>query len=115
MLGRLAGAAIVMRSIPDPEVRALGDELGGKIVEALEARAVGLRLLGLAHGEPGVVLAALVWQAVSKSLPEDALVRAVAALYPYDVSAMSARSSAEFLYRRTRTPAPGLPCAMSST
>lgn len=90
MAGRLAGAAVVMRSIPDPDVRALGDELAAKIVDALEARAVRLTLQGVAHGQPGVVLAALAWQAVSRSLPEDALVRAVAAVHPYDVSTLVA-------------------------
>lgn len=88
MAGRLAGAAIVMRRISDPGVRALGDELAAKIVAALEARAVRLVLQGVAHGEPGVVLAALAWQDVSRALPEDALARAVIALHPYDVSAL---------------------------
>jgi hypothetical protein len=36
MAGRLAGAAVVMRRIPDPEVRALGDELAARIVTALD-------------------------------------------------------------------------------
>jgi len=88
MAGRLAGAAIVMRSLSDPEVRALGDELAVKVVGALEARAVrGPQ--GVAHGQPGVVLAALAWHAVSRSVPEAALVRAVAAAYPYEVSALT--------------------------
>jgi hypothetical protein len=89
MAGRLAGAAIVMRGLPDPSVRALGDELAARIVDALEARAVGLEPHGLAHGSPGVVLAALAWQAVSRSLPEDALRRAVIAAYPYELSRRS--------------------------
>lgn len=89
MAGRLAGAAIVMRSLPDPDVRALGDELAAKIVGALEARAVRLAPHGVAHGQPGVVLAALAWHAVSGSLPEDTLARAVIAEHPYDVSTLT--------------------------
>jgi hypothetical protein len=81
MAGRLAGAAIVMRRIPDPDVRALGDELAARIVEALAARTAPLAPRGVAHGWPGVVLAALAWQAVSRSLPRDALVRAVLATH----------------------------------
>ncbi len=88
MAGRLAGAAIVMRRLPDPGVRALGDELATRILEALEADAVRLSPRGLAHGRPGVVLAALAWQAVSRSLSEDALRRAVVAEHPYDISAL---------------------------
>ncbi len=90
--GRLAGAASVLRRIPDPEVRALGDELAARVMKALAAprelgaRAVQLEPLGLAHGWAGVVLGALAWQAVSRSLPENALARAVIALHPYDVS-----------------------------
>jgi hypothetical protein len=82
MAGRLAGAAIVMRSIPDPGVRALGDELAAKILAALEARTARLAPQSLAHGWPGVVLAALAWQAGSGRLPEDALRRAVIAAHP---------------------------------
>ena len=37
-----SGAAIVMRSIPDPDVRVLGDELAASIVEAIETRAARL-------------------------------------------------------------------------
>jgi hypothetical protein len=88
MAGRLAGAAIVMRNIPDPGVRDLGDELAVRIVDALETRTVRLAPQGLAHGQPGVVLAVLAWQAVMGSLPEDVLVRAVAAMHPYDVSGL---------------------------
>jgi Lanthionine synthetase C-like protein len=91
MAGRLAGAAIVMRGLPDPEVRALGDELAAKILGALEAPAIGIASHGVAHGRPGVVLGVLAWQAVSRSLSEDALVRAVAALYPYDVTTLVGR------------------------
>ncbi len=93
MAGRLAGAAIVLRRIPDPEVRALGDDLAARILDQLAARnqlaarPVGLASQGLAHGWAGVVLGALTWQTVSRSLPEDALARAVSALHPYDVSA----------------------------
>jgi lanthionine synthetase-like protein len=81
MAGRLAGAAIVMRRIPDPGVRALGDEIAARIVSALEASAVRLESPGVAHGAPGVVLAALSWQAVSRSLPRAALRRAVVAAH----------------------------------
>ena len=91
MAGRLAGAAIVMRGLPDPEVRALGDELAAKIMGALEAGAVRIAPHGVAHGRPGVVLGALAWQAVSRSLSQDALVRAVAASYPHDASALVGR------------------------
>ncbi len=93
MAGRLAGAAIVMRSIPDPEVRVLGDELGARIMpelEALEALDVRLGSRGVAHGGAGVLLAALSWQAVSGSLPRDALRRAVAAAY-HEVSVLKDR------------------------
>jgi hypothetical protein len=86
MAGRLAGAAIVLRSIPDPGVRALGDALAARVVRALEARAVRLEPDGLAHGWAGVVLGALAWHAVARSLPEDVLVRAVRAAHPYEVS-----------------------------
>lgn len=86
MAGRLAGAAVVLRSIPDPDVRALGDELAARIMSVLEelaargARGAPLPPLeppGLAHGWAGVVLAALSWHAVTRSLPEAALRRAV--------------------------------------
>jgi hypothetical protein len=87
--GRLAGAGIVMGRIPDPEVRALGDELAARIMSALASRDGGLAPLGLAHGWPGVVLAALAWQAVSRSLPEGALRRAVIATHQDDLSASS--------------------------
>jgi hypothetical protein len=98
MAGRLAGAAIVLRSIPDPDVRALGDDLATKIVGALEARAVRLAPQGLAHGRSGVVLAALTWHAVSRSLPEDVLVRAVIAEHPYDVSALVGRRRVDWAH-----------------
>jgi hypothetical protein len=91
--GRLAGAAIMMREIPDPGVRSLGDELGGRLLaafgRALAGRAAGPHAQGMAHGWPGVALALLGWQAVSRSLPEDALRRAVIAVHPYDVSALT--------------------------
>jgi len=77
MAGRLAGAAIVLRRIPDPDVRALGDDLATRLVRALEARVIRIEPCGVAHGWPGVVLAALTWQAVARSLPQDALARAV--------------------------------------
>jgi Lanthionine synthetase C-like protein len=96
--GRLAGAAIVLRHVPDLRVRALGDALAAKIVGALEARAVQLVPLGVAHGQPGVVLAALAWQAVAKSLPEDALARAVLATYPYDVSTLDRRRRVDWAH-----------------
>jgi hypothetical protein len=86
MAGRLAGAAIVLRGIPDPGVRALGDELAARVMRALEARAARLEPEGLAHGWAGVVLAALAWQAVSRSLPQDVLRRAVRAAHPYRIS-----------------------------
>jgi len=89
MAGRLAGAAIIMRSIPDPEVRVLGDQFAAKIVGALEGPAQ-LAPQGMAHGQPGVVLAALTWQAVSRALPKAALVRAVTAVHA-GVSALVAR------------------------
>jgi hypothetical protein len=56
---------------------------------ALDAHALRLEPHGLAHGVPGLVLAALAWQAVSRSLPEDALRRAVLAAHPYEVSTRS--------------------------
>ncbi|HSK01349.1 MAG TPA: lanthionine synthetase LanC family protein [Kofleriaceae bacterium] len=83
MAGRLAGTAIVMRSVAEPAVRTLGDEMADRIMEQLAARdrgaARGARLSprGVAHGWPGVVLGALSWQAVARSLPEAALRRAV--------------------------------------
>jgi hypothetical protein len=98
MAGRLAGAAIVMRVVPDPDVRALGDELGARVVGALEAGAVGLGPRGLAHGRSGVVLAALAWQAISRSLPEAALRRAVMAEHPYDVSALDAERATDWAH-----------------
>jgi hypothetical protein len=98
MAGRLAGAAIVMRAIPDPSVRALGDELAAKVLGALERRAVELKPQGMAHGWEGVVLGALAWQAVARSLPEDALRRAVRAMHPYDVSWMNERWRAEWAH-----------------
>jgi hypothetical protein len=98
MAGRLAGAAIVLRSIPDPEVRALGDELAAKIMAALEAREVHLAPQGVAHGQPGVLLAVLAWQAVSRSLPEDALARAVVAMHPYDVAAFVPRRRVDWAH-----------------
>jgi hypothetical protein len=79
MAGRLAGAAIVMRRIPDPGVRALGDELADRILAALAARADPLRPRGLAHGWAGVALAALSWQAAVGTLPRRALRDAVLA------------------------------------
>jgi hypothetical protein len=81
MAGRLAGAAVMMRHIPDPGVRALGDGLAARIMEALAARTARFPQRGVAHGWPGVALAALSWQAVSRSLPEDALRRAVIAAH----------------------------------
>jgi lantibiotic modifying enzyme len=92
MAGRLAGAASVLRWMPDPEVRALGDALAARIMselaarDRLAARTAGLAPLGLAHGWAGVVLGALTWQSVTRSLPGDALARAVIASHPYDVS-----------------------------
>ena len=78
-----------MRGAPHPEVRTLGDELAARVVAALEARAVALPPHGLAHGRPGVVLAALAWQAVSRSLPRDALRRAVIDAHAHGVAAGS--------------------------
>jgi hypothetical protein len=98
MAGRLAGAAAVMRRIPDPRVRALGDELGARIVSALDEGRVALRLRGVAHGNPGVVLGLLAWQGVARSLPEDALRRAVIALHPYDVSALVGRRKVDWAH-----------------
>ncbi len=98
MAGRLAGAAIVMRGVPDPEVRALGDELAARILGALEARASRLGPDGLAHGWAGVVLGALAWQAVSRTLPEDALRRAVLAAHPYRVSPSNAQLQADWAH-----------------
>jgi hypothetical protein len=77
-----------MRRIPDPRVRALGDALAARVLDALAARSIRLPQRGLAHGRPGVVLGALAWQAVSRSLPEDALRSAVIAEHPYDLSAL---------------------------
>ncbi len=96
--GRLAGAAIVMRSLPDPGVRALGDRLAARIIDALEAGEVRLAPLGVAHGYPGVVLGVLAWQAVSRSLPEDALRRAVSAAHPYDVSGLVERRQVDWAH-----------------
>ena len=79
LAGRLAGAAVVMRRIPDPGVRALGDELAERILAALAARAVRLRPRGLAHGWAGVALAALSWQAAVGTLPRRGLCSAVLA------------------------------------
>ena len=87
--GRLAGAAIVLRRIPDPGVRAFGDELAARVLAALEAGAVRIAPRGVAHGYPGVVLGLLAWQAVSRSSPERALARAVAAAHPYEVSTLA--------------------------
>lgn len=98
MAGRLAGAASVMRRLPDSGVRALGDELAARIVDALAARSARLAPRGLAHGWPGVVLAALAWQAVSGSLPEDALARAVLAAHPYEVSAANDQEQASWAH-----------------
>jgi len=101
MAGRLAGAAIVLRRVPDPDVRALGDDLAAHVMEALaalETRTGGLAPQGLAHGWPGVVLGALAWHAVSRSLPEDALRRAVMATYPYDVSALVERRRVDWAH-----------------
>jgi len=88
MAGRLAGAGIVLRRIPDPAVRALGDDLAARILAALEARGPRPAPLGrgVVHGWPGVVLSVLAWQAVSRSLPEDVLRRAVLSAHPYDVA-----------------------------
>lgn len=97
MAGRLAGAAIVMRSVPDPDVRALGDEFAAKIVGALEGP-VRLAPQGMAHGQPGVVLAALTWQAVSGALPRAALVRAVTAAHVYGSSALVTRRRADWAH-----------------
>lgn len=77
MAGRLSGAAIVLRSIPDPRVRALGDVLAARLLEALQARAAPLAPHGLAHGRPGVLVGLLAWQEVARSLPAAALRRAV--------------------------------------
>ncbi len=98
MAGRLAGAAIVMRDLPDPDVRALGDELATRILDRLAARAVRLAPKGLAHGYPGVVLGLLAWQAVARSVPEDALARAVAAAHPYDVSTLVERRQMDWAH-----------------
>jgi len=73
-------------------------ELAATIVAALETGAVQLAPQGVAHGRSGVVLAALAWQAVSRSLPEAALARAVIAEYPYDVSALAARRRADWAH-----------------
>jgi hypothetical protein len=81
LAGRLAGAAVVLRHLPDPAVRALGGELAARVLDALEVRGRELAPRGLAHGWAGVVLAALAWQAVTRSLPEDALRRAVIAAH----------------------------------
>src|SRR5262249_53428272 len=86
MAGRLAGAAIIMRTIPDPEVRVLGDLFATKILGALEGPA-RLAPQGMAHGQPGVVLAALTWQAVSGALPKAALAHAVTAAHANGLAA----------------------------
>jgi hypothetical protein len=96
--GRLAGAAIVMRHVPHPVVRTLGDDLGARVVAALDARRVQLHRFGMAHGRQGLVLGALVWHAVARSLPEDALRRAVLAEHPYDVSALVERRQADWAH-----------------
>ena len=98
MAGRLAGAAIVMRGLPDPGVRALGDALAARILDRLEGDGASLAPKGLAHGYPGVVLGLLAWQAVARSLPEDALARAVAAAHPYDVSALVPRRQVDWAH-----------------
>jgi hypothetical protein len=98
MAGRLAGAAIVMRDLPDPGVRALGDELAARILERIEAGDAQLAPKGLAHGYPGVALGLLGWQAVARSLPEDALARAVAAAHPYDVSELVERRQMDWAH-----------------
>jgi hypothetical protein len=83
LAGRLAGAAIVMRSVAEPAVRALGDELADRIMEQLAARdrgaarAARLSPRGVAHGWPGVVLGARAWLAVARSLPAGALLGGV--------------------------------------
>jgi hypothetical protein len=79
--GRLAGAAMVLRHIDDPDVRALGDALATRVLAALDARAVRLAPRGVAHGWAGVALGALAWHAVTRALPEDALRRAVIAAH----------------------------------
>jgi Lanthionine synthetase C-like protein len=87
MAGRLAGAAIVLRRIADPDVRALGDDLAAQILRALEeasadrARAASLGPPGVAHGWAGVALGALSWHAVTGAMPEAALRRAVIAAH----------------------------------
>lgn len=76
LAGRLGGAAVVMRRIPDPSVRALGDDLAAQALAALEDPARSARWLGqpgLAHGRSGVALAALAWQAAAGSLSPRAL------------------------------------------
>ena len=92
LAGRLAGAAIVARSLPDPGVLELGARLAPRVVAAIESRSAPLAegQDGVAHGWPGVVLGALAWQAVTGSLPRDALIAAVAGLHPYEVSALNA-------------------------
>jgi hypothetical protein len=80
MSGRLAGAAIVYRNLRDPDVRALGDQLASRIATELDARTAGLLPRSVAHGWPGVVLAALVWQEASRSPPDEGLARAVCAV-----------------------------------
>ncbi|HWU87524.1 MAG TPA: lanthionine synthetase LanC family protein [Kofleriaceae bacterium] len=100
MAGRLAGAAIVARRLPDPGVRVLGDELAARILDALEVRDGRLAPSGVAHGWPGVVLAALAWQAVSRSLPRDALVRAVIAAHRHDRAAAIDRRRSDWAHGR---------------
>lgn len=80
MSGRLAGAAIVYRVVRDPGVRALGDQLASRIGVTLDARTAKLLPRSVAHGWPGVVLAALAWQAATRTPPEDGLVLAVCAV-----------------------------------
>lgn len=71
-------------------MRALGNEFAAKIVGALEGP-VALEPQGMAHGQPGVVLAALTWQAVSGALPKAALARAVTAAHSDGLAALVAR------------------------
>lgn len=59
--GRLAGTAVLYRTIPDPRLRCLGDELADKLANALAHRRPTLPR-GIAHGWPGVALALLEWE-----------------------------------------------------
>jgi len=105
LAGRLAGAAIVQRSVPDPAVRALGDELAARVMRALAglaARDVDVDVAkleppGLAHGWTGVVLATLTWQDVTRSLPDAALRRAVVAAY-HEVVATGTRGGGDWAH-----------------